>query len=182
MHVKDDTKQKMKQAVEHLKTEYRSLRTNRVNPSMLDDLKVDMYGSLVSIKSIATVSIQERQLIITPFDPSAKAAIVKAISNSPLNLSAMQEQTYVRVPVPPLNEELRKEIAKQAKQKTEAAKIVVREIRRKSNETIKKQKADGLIAEDEVKKLEKIIQELTDEHCKEMDKLFQEKEKEILTV
>ena len=84
--------------------------------------------------------------------------------------------------VPPLNAELRKEIAKQAKLKAEAAKISVREIRKKSNETIRKQKADGVIAEDELKKLEKLVQELTDDNCKKIDVAFADKEKEILTI
>lgn len=182
MNVKDDTKKKMQQAVDHLKVEFRSLRTNRVNPAMLDDCRVEIYGSEMPLKSVATVSVQERQLIITPFDPSTAGVIAKAITTSQMNLNAIHEGNIVRVPVPPLNEELRKDIAKQAKQKNEQAKVVVREIRRKSNELIKKQKADGSIPEDEMKKLEKVIQELTDEHCKIMDELFKEKEKEILTV
>ena len=182
MAIMEETKKKMQQAVEHLKAEYRSLRTNRVNPQMLDDLKVDMYGSEMPLKSIATISVQERTLVVTPFDPSSGSAIVKAIQTSQLNLNGVQEQNIIRVPVPPLNEELRKDIAKQAKQKTESAKIAIREIRRKSNEIVRKQKADGDIAEDEMKKLEKLIQEETDKHCSELDKLFTEKEKEILTV
>lgn len=182
MNIKDDTKKKMQQALEHLKTEFRSLRTNRVNPSMLDDFRVEMYGSEMPLKSLASISVQDRQLIVTPFDPSAAGTIAKAISSSPMNLNAIHEQNIVRVPVPPLNEELRKDIAKQAKQKNEQAKVGIREIRRKSNEIIKKQKNDGAIPEDEMKKLEKVVQDLTDEHCKIMDDLFKEKEKEILTI
>lgn len=177
-----DTKSKMEKAIEHLKQEYKTLRSNRVNPNMLDDLKVDVYGAEMTIKSVATVSVQERQLLITPFDPSTAGAIGKAIQQSNFNLNPLVEQNMVRVNVPPLNEELRKDIAKQAKQKSESAKVVVREIRRKSNDTAKKQKADGEIAEDELKKLEKKIQELTDQYCKQLDEIYAAKEKDILTV
>lgn len=182
MSLTDETKQKMLQAVEHLKTEYRSLRTNRVNPNMLDEVKVEVYGSEMTIKSLGTVSVQERQLIVTPFDPSTLNLIAKAVQTSQLNLNATAEGGVVRVPVPPLNEELRKDIAKMAKQKTEAAKVVVREIRRKSNELARKKKSEGELAEDELKREEKKIQELTDQHCKILDDLYGEKEKEILTI
>ncbi len=182
MNVCDDVKNKMKQAIEHLKGEFKNLRTNRVNPQMLDSVKVEVYGSQSPLKSLATVSVQERQLIITPFDPSVAPLIVKGIQLAALNLNAIQEKNLVRVPVPPLTEELRKDIAKQAKQKGERAKVVIREIRQKGNDLIRKQKTDGVIPEDEQKKLEKKIQELTDDSCKELDKLTQEKEKEILTV
>ncbi len=182
MNITDDTKKKMQQAIEHLKTEYRSLRTNRVNPSMLDEVKVEVYGSDMSIKALGTLTVQDRQLIVTPFDPSTASLIAKAVQASQLNLNAIAEGGTVRIPVPPLNQELRKDIAKMAKQKTESAKIAVREIRRKMNELVKKQKTDGQIAEDEMKKLEKKIQDLTDEHCKILDGLFTEKEKEILTI
>ncbi len=182
MNITDDTKKKMQLAIDHLKGEYKSLRTNRVNPNMLDEVKVEVYGSDVSIKSLGTVTVQDRQLIVSPFDPSTAPMIAKAIQASQLNLNATAEGGNVRVPVPPLNEELRKEIVKMAKQKTENAKVAIREIRRKSNEIVKKQKTDGQIAEDEVKKLEKKIQDLTDEYCKILDGLFVEKEKEILRV
>lgn len=182
MSVVNEAKDKMKDAVEHLKEEYKTLRTGRVNPTMLDAIKVDVYGSQMTIKSIATISVQERQLILTPFDPSTGASIVKAISQSPLNLNAVQEQGNIRVPVPPLNEDLRKEIVKQAKQKTESAKIAIREIRRKSNEALRKQKTDSEITEDELKGAEKRIQDLTNESCSAADKLSEEKEKEILTI
>tara|TARA_Y100001970_G_scaffold119352_1_gene148076 strand:+ start:748 stop:1296 length:549 start_codon:yes stop_codon:yes gene_type:complete len=182
MNLADDTKKRMEQAVEHLKSEYRSLRTNRVNPNMLDEVKVEVYGSEMTIKSLGTVSVQDRQLLVTPFDPSTSNMIAKAIQASQLNLNAVAEGGLIRVPVPPLNEDLRKDIAKMAKQKTEAAKVVVREIRRKSNELARKQKSDGEIAEDDLKREEKKIQELTDKHCKILDDLYGEKEKEILTI
>lgn len=182
MNVVDETKTKMKQAVDHLKDEYKNLRTGRVNPNMLDDVKVDAYGSPTPLKSLANISVQERQLIVSPFDPSLASSIEKAIKQSPLNLNPILERNQIRVPVPPLNEELRKEIVKQAKSKTENAKVAIREIRRKSNEILRKQKADAKITEDDLKRSEKKIQDLTDENCNAVEKLFETKEKEILTV
>ena len=176
--VLDDAKNGMKAAIEHLSEQYRSLRTNRVNPGMLDDVKVEVYGSQMPLKGLATISVQERNLVITPFDPSAADAIVKAINLAEMNLNAMKDQGVVRVPVPPLDENMRKDIAKQAKKKSEDAKIVVRDVRRKSNDLVKKEP----IADDEKKGMEKKVQTLTDDFCKQIDTLCQEKEKDILSI
>ncbi len=183
MSVLQDTKQKMDATLEHFKKELKNLRTGRPSPGMLDDIKVDVYGSEMTLKSLATISISDaRQLVVTPFDPSTVASIAKAIQNSPLSLTASPEGNSIRVPVPPLSQEVRKEMVKTGKKKAEDAKVSVREIRRKANDLIKKQKTEGEIAEDDVKKLEKQTQDLTDQHCKMIDDLFSEKEKEILTV
>jgi len=183
MSVLKDTKQKMDATLEHFKKDLKNLRTGRPSPGMLDDIKVDVYGSEMTIKSLGTVSISDsRQLVVTPFDPSTTASIAKAIQNSPLGLSASPEGNSIRVPVPALSQEVRKEMVKQGKKKAEEAKVTIREIRRKANDLLKKQKVDGDITEDDLKKMEKQTQELTDEHCKVIDGLFVEKEKEILTV
>lgn len=183
MKVADETKTKMGQVIEHLRTEFKSLRTGRVNPNMLDDVKVESYGSLMSLKSLSSISVQERNLVVTPFDPSISTLIVKAIGAAPhLKLNAIQEGGHIRVPIPPLTEEVRKETVKQAKQKAEASKVAIREVRKKYNETARKLKADGMMTEDELKKCEKTIQEMTDKHCKEIDDLFATKEKEIMTI
>ena len=123
MKIEKETEQMMKKAVEHLAEDYKTLRTNRVNPSMLDSLLVAAYGSEVAIKTLGTISVQERNLMITPFDPNLSGSIVKAINASALKVNATNEGSYIKVPVPPLNEELRKGIAKQAKEKLEDAKI-----------------------------------------------------------
>jgi ribosome recycling factor len=182
MKIEKETEQMMKKAVEHLAEDYKTLRTNRVNPSMLDSLMVLAYGSEVSVKTLGTITVQERNLIITPFDLSISGAIVKAINGSTLKVNATNEGSFIKVPVPPLNEELRKGIAKQAKEKLEQAKIAVREVRRKNKEVAKKQKADGLITEDDIKSLDKKLQTLTDEMCSKLDQLFVTKEKEIMTI
>ncbi|MBM3192848.1 MAG: ribosome recycling factor [Chlamydiae bacterium] len=177
-----DVEKKMTLAVDHLKKEYQALRTNRVNPQMLDDVKVEVYGSMTPIKSLGSITVQERNLIVTPFDPSTATAIVKGIQTSPLKLNPIQDKSVIRVPVPPLNEELRKDIAKQAKQKMEQSKTAVRDIRKQGNDTVREEKKNGTITEDMMKGLEKKIQELTDKYCKVLDETYVVKEKEILTV
>lgn len=177
-----DVEKKMAGAVDHLKKEYQALRTNRVNPQMLDDVKVEVYGALTPIKSLGTISVQERNLIITPFDPGTALAIVKGIQTSSLKLNPIQEKAIIRVPIPPLNEELRKDIAKQAKQKMEHSKTAVRDIRKHGNDLVREEKKNGTITEDAMKGLEKKIQELTDKYCKVLDETYTVKEKEILTI
>ena len=135
------------------------------------------------LKELATVTTPEpRQILITPFDPQTAGPISKGIEKANLNLQPMLEGHLIRINIPPMDEAMRKDIVKQAKKKTEDAKVAVREVRRKSNDLLKKQKGDSEITEDEMKKGEKKVQELTDEYCKEVDELFTVKEKEIMTV
>ncbi len=183
MKVVDQIKTKMKEALEHFKGELKSLRTGRANPGVLDNVYVEVYGTQIRLRDIANVTAPEpRQLVITPFDQSNASSIVKGIEKANLNLHPILDSHLVRINVPPMDEAMRKEIVKQAKKKAEDAKVVVREIRRKGNEGIRKLKADSEITEDELKKGEKQIQDLTDQHCKEIETLLSAKEKEILTV
>ncbi len=183
MSITEQTKSKMQAAVEHYKTELKNLRTNRANPAMLDGVTVEVYGAQMKLKELANVSVPEsRQLLISPFDPQTAGAIAKGIERANLNLQPVVEGQSVRIHVPPMDEAMRKQIAKQGKQKAEDAKITIREIRRKNNELVRKQKTDGIITEDVMKKDEKMIQEFTDKFCKEIDDLYTAKEKEILTV
>ena len=173
----------MQAAVDHFKQELKNLRSNRANPGVLDSVQVELYGTQMRIKELATVTTPEsRQLLVTPFDPKSAGAIGKAIEKANLNLQPIVEGNVVRINIPPMDEGTRKEIVKQGKKKAEDAKVAVREIRRKGNEQTRKAKADGEITEDIMKKLEKTIQEFTDKFCKEIDDLFAAKEKEILTV
>jgi ribosome recycling factor len=181
--VTEQTKTKMQAAVEHFKNDLKNLRSNRANPAMLDGVSVEAYGSQMRIKELANVTVPEpRQLLISPFDPQTAAAIAKGIEKANLNLQPVLEGQVIRINVPPMDEAMRKQIVKQGKQKAEDSKIVIRDIRRKNNELARKQKADGIITEDIMKKEEKGIQELTDKFCKEIDDLFSAKEKEIMTV
>lgn len=183
MSIVDETKAKMQDALEHLKKELSQLRTGRANPSMLDGVSVEVYGSQMRLKELATVTTPEpRQLLVTPFDPQTAGPISKGIEKANLNLQPMLEGNIIRINVPPMDESMRKEIARQGKKKAEEAKVAIREVRRKSNDSLKKQKSDSAITEDEMKKGEKRVQELTDEFCKRVDELFGSKEKEIMTV
>lgn len=184
MNIVDQTKSKMQGSVDHFKSELRNLRSNRANPGVLDSVQVEVYGSLMPLKQLASISTPDpRQLLISPFDAKTTGAIAKGIEKANLNLQPIVEgQNAIRITIPPMDESMRKQIAKQARQKAEETKITVREIRRKNNETVRKQKADGDITEDVMKKEEKMIQELTDKFCKEIDDLCTAKEKEIMTV
>lgn len=183
MSPSQEAKEKMGSALDHFKGELKILRTNRANPAMIDGVIVEAYGSTMRIKELANVSVPEpRQLLISPFDPQTAMAIAKGIEKANLNLQPVVDSGSIRITVPPMDESMRKQIVKQGKTKAEDAKITIREIRRKYNELARKQKADGLVTEDVMKKEEKVIQELTDKSCKEVDDLFNAKEKEIMTV
>lgn len=183
MDAADDTKKKMMASVEHFKQELKGLRSNRANPAMLEGVTVEVYGSHMRIKELASISVPEpRQLLVSPFDPQTAGPISKGIEKANLNLQPILEGHLIRINVPPMDEAMRKEIVKQGKKKAEDSKVVIRDIRRKGNEQVRKQKADGLITEDMMKKGEKVIQEYTDKFCKEIDDLFGQKEKELMTV
>lgn len=178
-----EAKTKMQGVLDHFKQELKNLRTNRANPGVLDGVTVEVYGSHMRLKELANVTAPEsRQLLVTPFDPQTTGAIAKGIEKANLNLQPIVDGHAIRISIPPMDESMRKDIVKIGKKKAEDAKVVVREVRRKSNETVRKQKADGKMTEDEMKKAEKTIQELTDKSCKEIDDLFTAKEKEIMTV
>lgn len=183
MSIVEETKKKMAVAIDHLKQELKNLRTGRANPGVLDNVQVEVYGSQMRLKELANVTAPEpRQLLVTPFDPQTAGSISKGIEKANLNLQPILDGHIIRIHIPPMDASIRKEMVKQGKKKAEDAKVVIREVRRKQNELVRKQKADGDIAEDQMKKLEKSIQELTDQGCKEADDLINAKEKEIMTV
>lgn len=173
----------MKDVIDHFKKELASLRTGRANPNMLDGVMVEVYGSMVPLKNLGNVTTPEaRQILIAAYDPATAGPISKAIEKANLGIHPILEGHMVRINVPPLDESMRKKIVEQGKKKAEDAKVSTREVRRKANEQVRKAKADGDITEDEMKKAEKTIQELTDENCKVIDQLFATKQTEILKV
>lgn len=183
MSAVNQCKTHMEQAIAHFKKELSTLRTGRANPAVLDQVPLEVYGSMMRIKELANVSTPEpRQILITPFDPQTVGPIAKSLEKANLGMRPMVDGAVIRMNVPPLDEAMRKDIVKQGKEKAEKAKVALREIRRKENENVRKEKADGDITEDQMKKAEKQIQELTDKHCKEVDELFAKKEKEIMTI
>ncbi len=183
MNIIDETKKKMQDALNHLLEELKNVRTGRANPSILDNVQVEAYGTQMRIKDLAVVSTPEpRQILITPFDKQTAGPIAKGIEKANLNINPMVDGVSVRIMIPPMDDQQRKKMAQYCSQKKEAAKVSIRTIRREANDTVKKQKADGLIPEDQEKRLEKEIQELTDKFCKEADDKTALKEKEVLTI
>ncbi|MDX8430768.1 MAG: ribosome recycling factor [Candidatus Algichlamydia australiensis] len=177
-----EIQKKMEDALGHLQEDLRNLRTNRPNPGMLDSIVVEVYGSNMKIRDLGSVAVADRQLVVTAYDAQTAGPISKAIEKSSLGLQPILEGNIVRVPIPPMSEEVRKDMAKQAKEKGEKAKVSIRNIRRDGNDLVRKQKSSGDISEDDQKRLEKKIQELTDKCCKEADELVKSKEKDILVV
>ncbi|MBF8262803.1 MAG: frr [Parachlamydiales bacterium] len=176
-------KSAMQAVLDHLKSELKTLRSGRANSSILDKVQIEVYGSHVPIKNLASVTVPEaRQILITPFDASTIHAIAKGIDAANIGLNARVDGKVVRINVPPMDESIRKQIGKQCKEMGEKSKIAMREVRRKYNELVRKQKADGEMPEDLMKKTEKSIQEMTERFCRDIDAVCAEKEKEIMTV
>lgn len=183
MDILEQTKKKMQTAIDHLKAELKTLRTGRANPAMVENVQVEVYGTYMRLKDMASISVPEpRQLLISPFDAKNVHAIAKGIEAANLNIQPIADGNVVRVRVPEMNEAVRQDMVKAAKKKCEEAKVSIRNIRRDSNELVKKQKTAGEIPEDVMKKLEKSIQDFTDKFCKTADETTAEKEKEILTI
>lgn len=182
-NIESQVKTAMQAALDHLKQELKALRTGRANSAMLDKVTVDVYGSHMRLKELANISVPEaRQIVVNPFDFNNAHAIKKGIDAANLGVNPMIDGKVIRINIPPMDENGRKQIAKQCKELGEKSKIVMREVRRKFNDMIRKQKSDGLIPEDVCKKLEKTIQDLTDRFCKDIDSATAEKEKEVMTI
>jgi ribosome recycling factor len=178
-----ETEKKMQGAIEHLKHELKGLRTGRANPAVVETVPVDVYGTKMRLQDLATISVPEpRQLLITPYDAKSVHAIAKGIEAANLNLNPIVDGNIVRIRVPEMDQSVRQEMVKQAKKKGEEAKVAIRNARRDGNEAARKQKADGEIPEDVMKKNERRIQEMTDQFCAKADKTVEEKEKEITTI
>lgn len=180
---KEKIKADMKSALEHFKKELSSLRTSRANPDILENVVVEAYGSKMKMKEVCHVTAPEaRMLLIRPFDANNINAIRKAIEEANLNLQPVVDGDVIRIVIQPRDESIRKKIAKECKKKAEETKVIIRDIRRKYKEKSKKEKEKGEITEDILRREEKIIQEETDNFCKEIDELSAKKEKEILEI
>lgn len=183
MGLVDDTKKEMNAALDHLSSDLKNIRTGRANPGLLDSVTIEVYGSEMRLADLANVTVPEpRQLLITPYDGNNANAIGKSIDKANLSVSVMVDGNSVRVTIPPMDEATRKEMVKLCSRKCEEGKISVRNVRRKFNDLARKQKTDGDITEDVLKRSEKEIQTLTDDFCKKVDEIAASKEKEVLTV
>ena len=176
-------KTKMKKSVEHFEGSLGSIRAGRANPALLDKIAVDYYGTPTPIQQMAAVSVAEaRILVIQPWDKSSMGLIEKAILKSDLGINPTNDGNVIRVVFPQPTEERRKELCKQVKAQAEDAKVTVRSIRRDAVEKAKAQKKASEITEDDLKDMEKEIQTITDNSCKDIDKIAAAKEKEILEI
>lgn len=179
---KDDIKRRMEAAVDALKHEFSGLRTGRASTAMLDTITVEVYGSRMPLNQVGSVSVPEpRLLTVQVWDNGSVKAVEKAIRDANLGLNPQPDGNLIRIPVPELNQDRRKELSKVAGQYAESARVAVRNIRRDGMETLKKMKADGQ-SEDENKRMGEEVQKLTDEHIKKIDNLLSDKEKDIMTV
>jgi len=183
MGIKEQTEQSMKEAVKHLETELKNIRTGRANPGILDSVTVELYGSQMRIRDIANITTPEpRQLLITPYDKQNTGAIGKAIDKANLGIRPIVEGDVVRINFPSMDDSVRKDMIKLCHKRREEAKVSVRNIRAHSNKTVRDEKAGGIINEDVMNRSEKEIQTLTDKYCKMADDVAAQKEKEISTI
>jgi len=173
----------MDKAIESSKREFSGIRSGKASPSMLDTVRVDMYGSQMALNQVATVHSPEPQLItVQPYDPSQLGAIEKAIRTAELGFNPMNDGKIIRVPIPPLTEERRKEMVKHLHKVLEEHRTAIRNIRRDGNEAIKKALKDKKITEDESKRSTDEIQKLTDAEIKKMEEMCAAKEKEVMEI
>lgn len=182
-NVENQVKLAMQASIDHLKVDLKALRTGRANSAILDKVTCEVYGSVSRLKEVASISVPEaRQIVVTPFDTGTIHSVKKGIEAANLGVNPIVDGKVIRINIPSMDETARKNIVKQCKDLAEKSKIVMRDIRRKFNDLIRKEKAEGIIPEDMMKKQEKIIQDLTDRFCKEIDTLVAEKEKEVMTI
>lgn len=174
---------RMEKSVAALKDEFASLRTGRASANLLDQIQVDAYGSTVPINQVGAVNVPEPRMIsVNVWDRGLVVSVEKAIRNSGLGLNPMVDGQNLRIPIPPLTEERRKEIAKIAGKYAEHQRIAIRNIRRDANDDLKKAEKDGAISQDELKRMETEVQKLTDEAIKRVDEALKIKEQEIMHV
>ena len=174
---------KMEKSLNNLKEEYASIRAGRANPHLLDKLKIDYYGTPSSLQSVANISVPEPRVIqIQPWESKLIKDIEKAIISSDLGLNPSNDGKVIRLVFPELTEERRKELVKDIKKKAENTKVAVRNIRRDANDAFKKLSKSNEVSEDEIKDLENEIQKVTDKYIVDIDKVSDDKSKEILTV
>ena len=176
-----ELRDKMNNSIEALKKEFVRLRTGRATPALLDGIKVNCYESQMPIDQVASISVPESRLItIKPWDQSVIKEIEKSILKSELGLTPMNDGKIIRISIPPLTEERRKELAKMAKKMAEEGKIAIRNHRRETNDIFKELKNEKEMSEDEVFKAQDEVQKITDDFIARIDKVTAEKEKEIL--
>jgi len=177
----DEAKEKMGKSINALKSDLKKVRTGRASLNVLDDIRVEYYGTLTPLNQMATLAIPESRLItIQPWDVSVIKNIEKTILKSNLGLTPTSDGKIIRIAIPALTEERRKEIVKQVNKICEEYRVAVRNVRREANDMLKELKKEGEASEDDIFKAQDRVQKLTDEHIKTIDEVYKEKEKEVL--
>jgi ribosome recycling factor len=177
-----DAEESMGKAVAHVSVEMARIRAGRASPAMLDSLRVDYYGTPTPVSQVANISTSDaRTLLIKPWEKNMVSEIAKAIKNSDLGLNPVSDADGIRLNIPPMTEERRRDLVKQAKNEAESGKVRVRGIRKDVNDALRKLQKDGA-AEDAVKDAESKVQKYTDTHIADVDKLFVKKEAEIMNI
>lgn len=178
----EDAKETMESSLVHLENEFLKIRTGKASPQMLLGVKAEFYGALTPIEQMANINTPDpRQIVVQPWDKSTLPAIEKAILTANLGFNPMNDGELIRIAVPPLTEERRKDLVKKAKAEGEDTKVGIRNIRRSANDMAKSLKDDG-VSEDVISNLEIDIQELTDVYIRKVDEVFAAKEIEIITI
>lgn len=178
-----DADRRMARSIEALKGELAKLRTGRAHPSLLDHITVEYYGTEVPLGQAATVNIQDaRTLSVQPWDKSMVQVIEKAIMNSDLGLNPATAGEVIRIPLPPLTEERRRDMIRIVRQEAENARVAIRNVRRDANQTLKDLSKDKEITEDEERRAEERVQKLTDQHVARVDELLADKERDLMEI
>ena len=179
----NDAQTRMGKSVDHARTEFNTVRTGRASAALLDRIEIDYYGTKTPLKQLATINVPEpRMLTIQPFDPSSIRQIEKAIQESDLGLTPSNDGKLIRLPIPQLTEERRKELVKVVRTMAEGHRVAVREIRRDAMRHLKELVDKGDVGADEEHRGEERVQKLTDEHTKQIDELLKHKESEVMEV
>ena len=175
--------EKMTKAIDHLVDELANIRAGRANPAILNKINVDYYGAPTPINQIGTISVPEaRQILVTPWDKSLLSAVEKAIQKSDIGINPINDGNSIRINFPELNEQRRKELVKDVKALCEESKVAIRNIRRDAIDQSKASQKNGEITEDELRSDEEKIQKITDKYVENVDKMFANKEKEIMEI
>lgn len=181
--IKKDTAERMEKTLDTLRGDFGGLRAGRAHASLLDNIMVEAYGNLSPITQVGTISVPDaRTLSISVWDKGLAKSVEKALRESDLGLNPVSDGQLIRIPIPPLSEERRKELVKVAGKYAEQTKVAIRNIRRDALDDVKKLKKDNLISEDDEKKYGNEIQKMTDDSIKKIDDMFDQKEKDILQV
>jgi ribosome recycling factor len=181
--IKKDAGDRMGKSVESLVNDMAKVRTGRAHPSLLDHLMVSYYGTDTPIKQVANVTVEDgRTLAVTPWEQNMVSPVEKAIMNSDLGLNPNTAGNVIRVPLPPLTEERRKDLIRVVRQEAEQARVSIRNIRRDANQSLKEMEKEKMISEDDLRRGEDSVQKLTDQYVKEVDNVLQEKEKDLMAI